>query len=180
MTWLRRNLVALIVIVLALPALAFVLVGVPVLDRAAHTQQVVPVSAGTTIEAGGYSFTVTASQEFPGTGTGPGTNSIPTGSSLIGVLVDAEPVVGPVPDNNFCDAELTSRVGGVDRVWRAVTSPSDFAYEVGDDRTTICLLDDQETFELEQVFLVPAGVYASATLDLVVGSTTYRFELPRE
>ena len=178
MKWLRRNLAALLVIVLAIPVLAFVLVGVPLLDRPAPP--VVTVKEGDTIKAGGYSFTVTASQEFPGTGTGPGTNSIPKGSSLVGVLVDAEPIVGPIPDDNYCDVELTSRAGGDDRTWRAVSSPSDFAYAIGDDRTTICLLDDQEKFELEQVFLVPSGVYESATLDLIVGSTTYRFELPRE
>ncbi|MCU1412136.1 MAG: hypothetical protein JWR04_2843 [Rhodoglobus sp.] len=178
MKWLRRNLAAILVIVLAIPALAFVLVGVPLIDRPAPT--IVSVKEGETIKAGGYSFTVTASQEFPGTGTGPGTNSIPTGSSLIGVLVDAEPIVGPVPDDNYCDVELTSRAGGTDRTWRPISSPSDFAYEVGDDRTTICLLDDAEKFELEQVFLVPASAYEGATLDMVVGATTYRFELPRE
>lgn len=178
MTWLRRNLAALLVIVLTIPVLAFVLVGVPLLDR--PEPPVVTVKAGNPVKAGGYTFTVTASQEFPGTGTGPGTNSIPSGSSLIGVLVDAEPVVGPVPDNNYCDVELTSRAGGAERAWRPISAPSDFAYEIGDDRTTICLLDDKEKFELEQVFLVPAGVYDSVTLDLTVGTTTYRLELPRE
>ena len=175
MNWLRRNLVALIVIVLAIPALAFVLVGVPLLDRAGP--RIVAVAEGDTATASGYDFTVTASQEFPGTGTGPHTNSVPTGSSLVGVLIDVAPTAGEQSDKT-CDVELTSAAGGTERAWRPVSSPSSFAYEVGDDRTTSCLLEG-EAFELEQVFLVPAGVYDQVSLDIVVGATTYRFELPR-
>jgi hypothetical protein len=177
-SWLRRNLAALIIIVVTIPAFAFVLVWVPLHDRAEHTY--VTVKQGDTIEANGFSFTLTASQEFVGTGTGPGTNSIPLGNSLIGALVDVRPVVGPTTENAGCDIQLTSRAGGTDRAWSVVSSPSDFAYQLGDDRTAYCILSEQEPFELEQVFLVPADTYDGATLDIDTGTTTYRFELAEQ
>jgi len=175
-SWLRRNLAALLMIVLAIPALAFVLVGVPLLDDAGRPG-IVTVKQGKTIEASGYSFTLTASQEFPGTGTGPGTNSIPLGTSLVGAIFDVEPATKPI--DGSCDTELTSRAGGVDRAWSTVSSPRDFDYEVGDARSTNCLLDG-EAFELETVFLTPAGTYDHATIDVTVGAETFRFPLVHE
>jgi hypothetical protein len=175
-TWLRRNLAALIVIVVAVPALAFVLVGVPLLDAAGRSG-IVAVKQGDSVEASGYSFTLTASQEFPGTGTGPGTNSIPLGTSLVGAIIDIEPTSDPV--DGSCDTELTSRADGTDRTWWVVSSPLDFDYGVGDDRTTTCLLDG-EALELESVFLTPEGAYDGATVDLTVGTETFRFELVRD
>ena len=174
MTWLRRNLAALIVIVLAIPALAFVLVGVPLLDDAGRFG-IVTVEPGDTIEAGGYSFTLTASQEFPGTGTGD--NALPLGTSLVGAIFAVAPTQKPT--DGSCDTELTSRKGGVDRSWRTVSAPSDFDYAIGDDRSTNCLLDG-EAFELETVFLTPAGTYDHATIDVTVGAETFRFPLVHE
>lgn len=176
MSWLRRNLAALLVIVLALPALAFVLVGVPLLDDAGR-EEFVTVKQGDSIEIDGYSVTLTATQEFVGTGTGPDTNNIPLGSSLVGALFEFEP--GDEPLDGSCDAELTSRAGGVDRTWPTLASPRDFSYQVGEDRTTVCLLDG-EAFELETVFLTPAGAHDEATIDVTVGFATYRFVPDRE
>lgn len=168
MTWLRRNLPALIVIVLAVPALAFVLVGVPALDR--PPAAVTVVAQGDTAEAGGYSFTLTISKEFPGTGD----NGVPVGSSLIGALIDVEPV--DPGDPPLCDAELTSRAGGTERAWRALTSPRDFEYAVSDDSETYCGLEG-EPFQYETVFLVPEGAYDGATIDISVGAELLRMEL---
>jgi hypothetical protein len=178
-TWLRRNLIALIVIVVTIPVFAFVLVGVPLLDRSSGTP-IVTVKQGDTIETGGYSFTLTASQEFVGTGTGTGTNNIPLGTSVVGAILDVKPTTNPI--DGSCDAELTSRAGGAERAWSTVSSPGDFDYGVGDDRDTVCLLDSEadEAFQLESVFLTPAGAYDSATLDVTVGSESFRFELVHE
>jgi hypothetical protein len=175
-TWLKRNLLALIVIVVTLPILAFVLVGYPLLERG--TAPIQTVKQGDTIELAGYSFTLTKSAEFVGTGTGAGTNNIPVGSSIVAAVFEVEPGADAA-DDGFCDAELTSRSGGTDRAWRVVSSPSDFDYAVGDERTTSCLFEG-EAFELETVFLAPTGVYDSATVDVTVESTTYRFELVHE
>ncbi len=176
MSWLKRNLVALVVIVAAVPLLAFALVGYPMLERAKPPIQT--VKQGDTIELAGYSFTLTKSAEFVGTGTGAGTNNIPVGSSLVGAVIEVAPTAGAATDGT-CDTELTSRDGGTDRTWRTVSSPSDFDYAVGDDRTTICLFEG-EAFELETVFLTPAGAYDHATVDVTVKSETYRFELVHE
>lgn len=176
MSWLKRNLAALIVIVVTLPILAFVIVGYPLLERGAAPIQT--VKQGDTIELEGYSFTLTKSAEFVGTGTGAGTNNIPLGSSIVAAVFEVEPGA-EAADEGTCDTELFSREGGKDRTWRTVSSPTDFDYAVGDERTTVCLFEG-EAFELETVFLAPTGVYDSATVDLTVLSTTYRFELVQE
>lgn len=176
MTWLKRNLAALIVIVVAMPLLAFVIVAYPLLERGAPPIQT--VKQGDTVKLGGYRFTLTKSAEFVGTGTGAGTNNIPVGSSIVGAVLEVEPGADAAEEGT-CDAELTSRAGGTERTWRTVSSPSDFDYAVGDERTTTCLFEG-EAFELETVFLAPTGVYDSATVDVTVRSTTYRFELVQE
>lgn len=176
MTWLKRNLVALIVIVATLPVLAFVLVGYPILERS--TPPIQTVKQGDTIELHGYTFTLTKSGEFVGTGTGAGTNNIPVGSSIVGAVFEVAPTAG-APADGTCDTELTSRAGGTERTWRTVSSPGTFDYAVGDERTTSCLFDG-EAFELETVFLTPTGAYSSATVDVTVDSKTYRFELVHE
>ena len=171
MTWLRRNLAALIVIVLALPALAFVLVGVPLLEGAGP-DEITVVKQGEPLEVSGYTITLTATEEFVGTGTGPGTNNIPLGTSIIGALFDAEP--GDNPEEASCETDLTIRAGATERLWPTVVSPTEFDYAVGEDRTTVCLFDG-DAFELEAVFLAPTGVYDDATIDLSVGFANYRF-----
>ncbi|MBN9238347.1 MAG: hypothetical protein BGO97_01585 [Micrococcales bacterium 70-64] len=168
MSWLRRNIAALIVIVVSLPALATVLVVVPLLDQPADDVRV--VQPGDTAQAAGYSFTLTASQEFEGTDD----NGIPVGTSLIGALIDVTRAGGT--DELSCDADLTSRAGGTERSWTTVSSPRDFGYGVGDDSETTCYLED-EPFQYETVFLVPSGTYDGATIDISVGSTVLRMEL---
>jgi hypothetical protein len=181
-SWLRRNLVALIVIGVSLPALAYVFVAVPLLDSATEPA-VTTVRQGDPFEVGGYTFTLTASQEFPGAGTGsdPGANAIPLGTSIVGAIITAEPTGEPIGDDaaTTCDTELTSRTGGEERTWSTVSSPTDFDYGVGSDRTTSCSLDG-DPFELETVFLTPDGVYDHATVDLTVGSETFRLALVHE
>ena len=176
--WLRRNLAALIVIVVSIPVLAFVLVGIPLQGRSGGPE-IVTVPQGDSFEAGGYTFTLTTSQEFPGGGTGDdsGANGIPLGSSLVGAIITAEPT-GETTDTT-CETTLTSRAGGPERSWATVSSPTDFDYGVGDDRTTSCLLDG-DPFELETVFLTPSGVYDRATIDLSVGGETFRLALQHE
>lgn len=173
--WLRRNLLAVITIVIAIPALVFVLLGLPIIDRSGRAETYAGVSYGDTAESGGYSFTLVDSAEFVGTGEGPDGNQIPIGSSLIGVLLDVAPTEDADPDAG-CTTELTSRVGG-DRTWIAVISPEDFSYGVGEENTEYCILDG-EPFTLEVVFLTPTGTYDDATLDVATDLQHYlRFEL---
>lgn len=170
MTWLRHNLAALIVIAVSVPALAVVLVVIPLSED--QDADIVTVQQGDTVEVYGHSITLTATQEFVGTGTGPDDNDIPLGTSIVAALFDVEPAGEPLAGS--CEAKLTSRAGGTERAWPTIASPREFHYEVGEGRSTLCLFDG-EAFELETVFLSPVGTYEHATLDLVVPGTTYRF-----
>ena len=175
----RRKAVPLAIAAVSLLAIVLLLL-VPQLVARAQADARIVVAPGETVESNGYSFTLTASQEFVGEGTEPGGNSIPRGDSLVAALIVVK-VVGDVPgsdENLACDLELTSRDPEPQRVWREVSDLSLFAYEKGEDRTAYCVLDGEE-FELESVYLTPAGVYDSATIDLTVGDDQFRLQLER-
>ena len=177
MNWVRHNVVALLVSVVSLGAILFLLLG-PQLMARAEADTWVDVPQGKTVESNGYSFTLELSKEFPGQGLGDQGNSIPLGDALVGAVIVVK-VVGDVPGDDEtlpCDAELTSRAGGVERTWRQVSDESLFAYAIADDRTAYCILEGEE-FGLETVFLTPEGVYDDATVDLTVGDDQFRFAL---
>ena len=175
-SWLRRNIVALLVSVVSLGLIVFLLLGPQLIARAEADRWVV-VPQGETVEASGYSFTVPLSAEFVGLGSGDDGNSIPLGDSLVGVVLQVEPVSAEVGDDAPpCDVALTSRSDGSDRTWDQVSEVSDFAYAIAEDRTAFCL-PEGEAFGLEAVFLTPKGVYDEATLDLTIGDELFRFEL---
>lgn len=178
--WWRRSLIPLVVVVLALPALAFVVIGLPIIDDINEETAFTSVAHGETVEAGGYSFTLNLSQEFPGKGTGADGNQIPLGSSLVGAVLEVRPLddAPPASDDDplYCDVQLTSRAGGISREWSQVSTTSDFGYAIGDERTTTCSLD-RLPIDVEAVFLTPAGAYDDATLDVTIGSAGFRFEL---
>lgn len=176
-SWLRRNVVALVVSAVSLAGILFLLLGPQLIARAEEGVWI-EVPQGETVESNGYSFTLTLSGEFPGKGLGDDGNAIPLGDSIVGAALEIE-VVGDVPGDDEivgCDAQLTSRAGGVERVWRTVSSEADFDYAIDESRTAYCILEG-EPFGLESVFLTPEGVYDDATLDLTVGEDQFRFEL---
>lgn len=178
--WWRRSLAPLAVIAVALPALAFVVVGLPVIDDISRETVFEPVRPGDTVRAGGYSFTVTVSGEFPGKGTGAGGNKIPRGSALVAALLEVRPLDDAPPasedDPEYCDLQLTSRAGGLDREWNQVDYPPDYGYGVGEDSTTWCELE-RMPIDVEAVFLTPEGAHDESTLDLTIGTKAFRFEL---
>ena len=175
--WLRRNGVALLVIVVSLGGILFLLLG-PQLIARAESAVWVEVPQGETVESNGYSFTLKLSQEFPGEGLGDDGNAIPLGDALVGAVIVVK-IVGDVPGDDVtvgCEEKLTSRASGEELTWRTVSDESVFDYAIGDDRTAYCILDGEE-FDLETVFLTPEGVYDHATVDLAVGDDQFRFEL---
>jgi hypothetical protein len=180
--WWRRARAPLMVVAVALPALAFVVIGLPIIDDVNEKTVFVPVAQGDTVTAGGYSFTLTVSQEFPGEGTGPQGNQIPVGSALVGAILEVRPLDDAPPPSDddplYCDLELTSRANGLAREWSQVSQPRDFGYGIGDDRTTTCSLE-REPIDVEAVFVTPEGAYDEATLDMTIGSDAFRFELAR-
>jgi len=178
--WWRRSLVPLVVVAVTVPALTFVVIGLPIIDDINEKTVFTPVAQGDSVKAGGYSFTLTLSQEFPGEGTGTDGNQIAQGSSLVGVILEVRPLddAPPASDDDplYCDVQLTSRADGLSREWSQVSSPSDYGYGVGEERTTTCSLD-RVPIDVELVFLTPEHAYDDATLDMTVGSEGFRFEL---
>ena len=181
--WWRRSLVPLIVVAVTVPALTFVVIGLPIIDDINEKTVFTPVAQGDTVKAGGYSFTLSLSQEFPGEGTGTDGNQIPLGSSLVGAILEVRPLddAPPASDDDplYCDVQLTSRADGLSREWSQVTSPSDYGYGIGEERTTTCGLD-RLPIDVELVFLTPAGTYSTATVDFSIrgeSSTLLRFAL---
>ena len=178
--WWRRHAAPLLVLAIAVPALAFVVIGLPIIDDSAAAPAHRPVAQGTNVEVEGYTFTLTKSQEFPGEGTGPGGNDIPVGSSLVAAVIDIEPGESVSPptagDGLFCQTELSSRSTGAERRWSELSDVAMFGYQIGEGRDDFCSLEG-EPLTLEVVFLTPKGAYEEATLDLQLGSEDLRFEL---
>lgn len=173
-SWFRRNLLALIVIVVTLPLIAVVVVLLPALS---DLPDPIPVAEqGETATIGPYEFTLTMSGELVGRGTGDEGNDIPLGMSLVGVLLEVEPLDDATEDDGVCDAVLSSRATGVEREWEAVDNEEDFNYGIADENTDFCILEG-EAFGYETVFLTPTGVYEDATIDVTLKGETFRFGL---
>lgn len=178
--WLRRNALALIVLLVAIPGLVIVVLWLPTLDNESR-QQVTTVAQGDSIEKGGYRFTLTRSQEFVGTGSGPGGNSIPIGTSLVGTIMEVTPLPGAKAKDGSCTMTLTERSGSRELSWSQVSNVEQFDYALGDERTAYCLLEGKP-IQVETVFLTPTGAYKHATVDVTgIGSAlspmVYRFAL---
>lgn len=163
-SWLRRNLLPLVVIATVIPALAFVLVGLPLIEEQRQDGRVEHISQGESAEADGYRFTLTNSKEFVGLGLGDDGNDIPIGLSLVGVVLEVEALDDANPAGS-CDAKLMAEVDGEELTWSEVGNPLDFSYGVGEERSKYCLFEG-ESFEYEVVFLTPTGSYDDATFAL--------------
>ena len=180
--WWRTNLVALLSLLVVVPALVYVVIAVPANSRAQSETAIDQVSYGDSTELGGYSWTLSASREFPGEGLDE--NDIPTGSSLVAAIIDVAPVEAGSADNNAadddlasasCDVTLTSRASGDEKSWRELTNEAVYNYRLDEATTSYCSFDG-EAFELEVVFLTPDDAYDSATIDLslTVGDPTIK------
>ena len=170
--WWRTNLVALLSLLVVVPALVYVVVALPANSRAQSETAIDRVAYGDSTELGGYSWTLSASREFPGEGLDE--NDIPTGSSLVAAIIDVAPVEAGSADNNAadddlasasCDVTLTSRASGDERSWRELSNEAVYNYRLDEATTSYCSFDG-EAFELEVVFLTPDDAYGSATIDL--------------
>ena len=171
--WFRRNTVALVVILLAAPALVGVQLGLPLLENAQTDDPVIEVALGETVTAAGYEWTLLANDRFDNS---EGNDAIPDGLELVAAIVGVK-ATGTV-DGASCDAVLVSADHGWgDHSWDELSSPSTFGYELYDDATTICLLDG-DSFDYESVFLAPLGTARSAALEIrLMSGTVLRFEL---
>jgi len=161
MTWLRSNWIALLAVGVLLPALVFVLLGIPLIQRASSADPVTHVARATAASLAGYDLTLETSKEFPGEGD----DAVPDDLALIAALISIEP--GERAD---ADASCNVRLVANDRAWPQLSTPSDYNYGIGEASARYCVLDG-EAKELEVVFLVPRGVYADAVVEISVSGT---------
>lgn len=162
--WFTRNAVALVVIVIAVPALVGVQLGLPLWEASKSEREVIEVPLGESVEVAGYTWTLVVAGEFP---HGDEFIEVPEGLAMTVALIEVRPAAKPLKKGS-CSAVLTSRAGGEERHWQTVSNPYDFNYELLDDSTTTCLFEG-EPFDYELVYLTPEDTVSSATIDVEVG-----------
>lgn len=162
-TWITRNAVALVVIVVAAPALVGILLGLPLLEASNDAADPIEVAEGESVEVAGYTWTLVASGEFPHAADNA---AVPAGLAVTAAIIEVRPTDDP--DENTCDAELTSRSGGAERRWLTLNDPLQFDYGVAEHSTTICQLDG-EPFQYEVIYLTPEGTISESTIDVEIG-----------
>jgi len=177
--WWRRNRLALVVLAPVVPALVFVLLGLPLIDDAVYSPDRRTVASGEAVEANGWRFEVIAAQEFPG---GTDADAIPAGSSITAALVEVTPLGPDSATDDPCGVRLVDASRGAEeREWQQLIDPLVYRYAVGDSSAVSCDLSVAEPFTYEAVFLTPPGLIPTASLEVRVfeglRSTEYRFDL---
>ena len=178
--WWRHNRIALVLLVVLIPASVFVLAGLPALDDATYAPAPRVVAVGQHAVVYQRTWSIRASKEFVGTGTGSDGNGIPTGSSLIGVLIEVTPQKGAkhypqIGDTNnltegaSCTPTLQKPAAGLDHhQWTKLDDPAEYRYGLLDSTVHECdpVPDTAETMEF--VYLVPTGARAGAGIDVFI------------
>lgn len=168
--WVRRNAVALGVLVLVVPVTGVLVFGLQWADYESRIPSAVSVDRGEEVGFGGQRWRLDRTGEFEGTGEEG--NGIPRGSSIVAALVTVTPDMA-------ADAEIVCRfrlVQGPDRehpegrVWAQLTLPASYRYGLGEETSPYCDPERGETYQLELVFLVPEGVYGDAVIEVETGS----------
>ena len=166
--WFRANLVALISLLVVVPALVYVVVIVPTESREVDAVTTREVAFGDSVDQGGLRWTLTASKQFPGLGND--SNSVPTGAALVAAIIDIAPIDGETVDEDVqsasCVVTLTTREGGEERLWRELTNEAVYNYRLDSETQSYCSFSTEPAFELEVVFLAPKDVYTDATIDV--------------
>ena len=176
--WLRSNAAALATIALLLPATAFVLLGLPLLEVARSVDEPRLVSPDATATAQGFGYTLTDSTETVGEGVDE--NRIPLGTSLVVARFEVEPDGSPPAE--LCDIVLTDRSDAAtgERTWRPQISAEAYGYIPQPGVRNFCNPARDEPQVLELAFLTPTGVYSTATVDVALSgdsSELLRFAL---
>lgn len=161
--WLRRNLVPLLALVAIIPAIIWVVYGIPHQEDVDVAATPTVVAQGDAVKVSGYSIVLSNSKEFVGTGVDE--NKIPLGLSLVAAIIDFTPEKGA--GELSCTTTLVGASAAGELRWPEVFTPADYGYGVGDDSDTNCYFDD-ETGSLEVVYLTPKGAYADAVIEVSV------------
>jgi hypothetical protein len=163
-SWLRRNAVSLVVIILAASALTGVVLGRPLYINAQYQDPPIDVVKGESYEAAGYTWTLTDSGEFPHS---PDMEVVPEGLAVTAAIIEVR-AGDDAETTGTCSAELTVGTGPEARRWTTLGNPSAFNYAVADDSSMSCLLEG-ESFDLEVVYLAPAGTLSEAVVEVEIG-----------
>ena len=186
-SWWKRSRLALVTLVLVIPALVFVVVGLPLQSQLGAIRTPRTATANETITAGGFSWVLTASKEFVGEGVD--ANDIPLGTSLVAAIIEITPADATADLDASCDTKLTSRALPTDGPpgtrlrevsWNSISGLAEYNYQIRDDSQSYCSLETGEKVQLEVVFLTPTGAYDDATVDITLtdeAQTFVRFEL---
>ena len=173
-SWLLRNAIPLVVMILAAAALVGVVLGRPLYINAQYQDPPVQVAKGESYEAAGYTWTLVASGEFPHVDN----EDVPEGLALAAAIIEVRPA-GKPETKGSCSAELTVGEGPEAQRWTTLGNPWGFNYEIADDSTMTCLFEG-EPFDLEVVYLTPEGTISDAVVEVemgVLGGELVRFAL---
>lgn len=174
-SWIGRNAVALVVMVLAAGALVAVTLGLPLSRNSRIQADPIDVAKGESIELAGYTWTLVASGEFPHS---PENEEVPDGLAVTAAIIEVRPGADPETSGS-CGAELTIGTGPEAQRWMTLGNPYDFNYAVLEDSKMTCLLEG-EPFDYEVVYLTPEGTISEAVVEVeigVLGGELIRFAL---
>ena len=163
-SWIARNAVALVVMIVAAAALVGVLLGRPLLQNQERQPAPIEVAKGEPIEAAGYTWTLVASREFPHSADN---EAVPDGLAVTAAVITVRPGDDPETSGS-CGAVLTSGYGPEARRWSTLGNPWEFNYEPLDASTMTCLLQGEE-FDFEVIYLAPEGTISEAVVEVEIG-----------
>lgn len=165
--WWRTNRLALLSLIVVVPATVFVVLGLPVIENLSREVEPQLIAFDEPFEAAGFRWQLTAAAEFPGEGIDE--NKVPVGASLVAALLSVTPLEGG-SDGLNCEMTLTDRPasGAEERTWLVLHTPANYGYGVQEDSTAYCNLSSGEPVALEMVFLTPLDVFGAATVDITL------------
>lgn len=180
--WGRRHLAGLVALLVVIPALAAIMIGVPVWERDSRMSEPVEIADGESGSASGLAFTVRAAGEFRG---GTGSIDLPETASFIAAVIDVEPAAGDATDvlrPATCSLSLTAP-GREEITWNPSFDTERYGYlRGGDEYATSCDPTATDAYSIEVVFLVPADVLDDVAVDVTLQESgvtrTLRLELP--
>jgi hypothetical protein len=155
MTWWRRNLIALLALVVLVPATVFVSSGLSFLDFRSNNPVPVEVKPGARLTEFGRTWSVRVAKEFPSTGT----NGIPKGSALVAAVIGMTPGA-TAADHPIACGDVELRAPGSEsreRSWPVLDRSVAEGYEYRFAGTTVtdCPTGATKPALFEVVFLTP-------------------------
>jgi hypothetical protein len=176
MTWLLRNRIALLALVVLVPLVVFATAGLEIISQGVVQPTPTPVANKKPFTYLGATWKVRGSREFDGTDA----NGIPKGSALVAALVDVTPVAGSrAPKITGCTMTLDAPGPSGTRTWDALLDPEDYHYVRADGTVSGCDMHPAKPETIEVVFLTPVDTIdrAGIVVEHSDGKRLTRFRL---